>query len=342
MKPIIPTSRNYRHAPQSGFSIVELMVALVISMFLLGGVIQVFLGSKQTYTLNQGVARLQENVRFAFDRMSADISAAGFMGCGDSADVNVEGAMDIVNALTDNASDKFNFSNPVDGTENSGPNGSDTLSIRRAMTASSVPLTDGMGSNTADIQLDAAHPNYGNLEQWDIIALSDCATTSIFMITNNPAASGGVIEHATGIIAPTGSANAGQSNATTTVNGVDYNDLKANYGSEDSSVATTTRVATRTYSIRASQFGSGNSLYLNEDELVEGVDNLQVLYGLDNDGIPGAEQYVQADNPDLIAAGMNAVAAVRVTLTLNTVSDIQVEGQAVEKSVTQTFRLRNR
>ncbi|VAW80014.1 hypothetical protein MNBD_GAMMA15-751 [hydrothermal vent metagenome] len=342
MKPITPTSRIHKSASQNGFSLVELMVALLISLFLLGGVIQVFLGSKQTYTLNQGVARLQENVRFAFDQISTDISAAGFMGCSDSADVNIEGAMDIVNALTDNASNNFNFSNPVDGIENTGPNGSDTLSIRRAMTASSVPLTTSMGSNTGTIQLDAANPNYANLAQWDIIALSDCATTSVFMITNIPAGSGGLIQHATGITAPASSANAGQSNAITTKNGTNYNDLKASYGSADASVATTTRVATRTYSIQASQFGGGNSLYLNNVELVEGVDNLQVLYGLDNDGIPGAEQYVQADNPDLIAAGMNAVAAVRITLTLNTVSDIQVEGQAVEKLVTQTFRLRNR
>lgn len=342
MKPITLTSRICKNTPQTGFSLVELMVALVISLFLLAGVIQVFTGSKQTYTLNEGVARLQENVRYAFDRISSDISAAGYMGCNDSRDIDKEGNLVIVNALADSTSDKFNFANPVDGSENAGPNGSDILSIRRAMTASSVPLTAGMDQKYSDIQLDSAHPNYKNLQQWDVIALSDCATTSIFMITNDPASSGGLIEHATGITAPTGSANAGQSNAITSVSGVDYNDLKTNFGSDETSAATTTRVATRTYSIRASQFGSGNSLYLNDDELVEGVDNLQVLFGLDNDGIPGAEQYVTANDAALVAAGVNQVAAVRISLTLNTVSNIQVAGQAVEKVVTQTFRLRNR
>ena len=340
MKPSTMTSRIYNSRPEAGFSLVELMVALVISLFLLAGVIQVFLGSKQTYTLNEGVARLQENVRYAFDRMSADLAAAGYMGCNDSSDTNEEGNLVIVNALTDSTSTQYNFSNPIDGTENAGPNGSDILSIRRAMTASSVPLAAGMTGETGDVQLDSGHPNYGTLQQWDIIALSDCATTSIFMITNDPTASGGVLEHATGVVAPATSPNVGQSNAVTTVAGVDFNDLQSSYGADDASAATSTRVTTHTYAIQPSQFGTGNSLYMNGDELVEGVDNLQVLYGLDNDATPGVDQYVTAN--DAALTDMNQVAAVRISLTLNTVSNIQVEGQAVEKTVTQTFRLRNR
>jgi len=340
MKPTTMTSRIHSSIPQAGFSLVELMVALLISLFLIAGVIQVFLGSKQTYTLNEGVARLQENVRYAFDRISADLSAAGYMGCNDSSDTNAEGNLVIVNALTDDTSTQYNFTNPIDGTENAGPNGSDILSIRRAMTASSVPLADAMGSASSDIQLDSSHPNYGTLQQWDIIALSDCASTSIFMITNDPTTSGGLLEHATGVVAPATSPNVGQSNATTTIAGVDHNDLQAHYGSDEASAATSTRVTTRTYAIQPSQFGTGNSLYMNGDELVEGVDNLQVLYGVDNDGTPGVDQYVTAN--DAALTDMNQVAAVRVSLTLNTVSGIQVEGQAVEKTVTQTFRLRNR
>ncbi len=340
MKPTTMTSRLHSSMPQAGFSLVELMVALLISLFLIAGVIQVFLGSKQTYTLNEGVARLQENVRYAFDRISADLSAAGYMGCNDSSDTNAEGNLVIVNALTDDTSTQYNFTNPIDGTNNAGPNGSDILSIRRAMTASSVPLADVMGSASSDIQLDSSHPNYGSLQQWDIIALSDCASTSIFMITNDPTTSGGLLEHATGVVAPATSPNVGQSNATTTIAGVDHNDLQAHYGSDEASAATSTRVATRTYAIQASQFGTGNSLYMNGDELVEGVDDLQVLYGVDNDGTPGVDQYVTAN--DAALTDMNQVAAVRISLTLNTVSGIQVEGQAVDKTVTQTFRLRNR
>ena len=35
-------------AYQTGFSLIEIMIALLIGAFLLGGVLQIFMGSKQT------------------------------------------------------------------------------------------------------------------------------------------------------------------------------------------------------------------------------------------------------------------------------------------------------
>jgi type IV pilus assembly protein PilW len=61
----------------SGFTIVEIMVALVISLILLLGVIQIFMASKATYTMQSGAARLQENARFALDFMSRSLGMAG-------------------------------------------------------------------------------------------------------------------------------------------------------------------------------------------------------------------------------------------------------------------------
>lgn len=63
---------------QCGLSLVEIMVALVISLFLTAGVIQLFIGSKQTYRFHDALSRLQENGRLALDTMAADIRMAGF------------------------------------------------------------------------------------------------------------------------------------------------------------------------------------------------------------------------------------------------------------------------
>lgn len=63
---------------QCGLTLVEILVALVISAFLLAGVIQLFLGSKQTYRSHDGLSRIQENGRFALEAMSRDIRAAGY------------------------------------------------------------------------------------------------------------------------------------------------------------------------------------------------------------------------------------------------------------------------
>jgi type IV pilus assembly protein PilW len=330
-----------RRSRQDGLSLIELMVAMVISLFLLAGVIQIFIGSKQSYRVNEGLSRLQENARYAFDRIAQDLNASGYMGCNDSRGVDVNGDLLLTNALSDTTTAAYDFTSPLDGAEGTGPNGSDTINIRRAVTSSAVPLAAPMDSTTSTILLDDTHPNYQGLEQWQLMAISDCNSSSIFMITNDPAASAGVIEHAPGDVSPVGSSNEGQSNATTTITSVGYNDLKARYGSLEASEATSFRVATTSYNIRTSDSGTGLSLALNGDELVEGVQDLQVLYGLDTDGTPGVERYVPA-GPVLTAAGMNQVAAVKLTLVLNMPSGVQVDGQAVTKVVTQTFRLRNR
>jgi type IV pilus assembly protein PilW len=66
---------------QPGFSLVELMVAMVLSLFLLLGVSYVYTGSKQTYKVQANLARIQESGRLAFEYLSREIRAAGFLGC---------------------------------------------------------------------------------------------------------------------------------------------------------------------------------------------------------------------------------------------------------------------
>jgi len=46
---------------QTGMTLIEIMVALLIGAFLLGGVLQIFTGSQQTYLMQQNLSRLQEN-----------------------------------------------------------------------------------------------------------------------------------------------------------------------------------------------------------------------------------------------------------------------------------------
>ena len=64
-----------------GFSLVELMVAMIISALLLLGLVQIFGASSAAYRSNMGVARTQEGSRFAMDFLSRDVRMAGYMGC---------------------------------------------------------------------------------------------------------------------------------------------------------------------------------------------------------------------------------------------------------------------
>lgn len=63
---------------QRGLTLVEIMVALTISLLLLAGVMQVFLSNKASHNLQSGLGRLQENARAAMDILSLNISMAGY------------------------------------------------------------------------------------------------------------------------------------------------------------------------------------------------------------------------------------------------------------------------
>ncbi|GIU47919.1 PilW family protein [Shewanella algidipiscicola] len=69
-----------RYYLQSGLSLVELMVALVISLFLTAGIFTMFSMSSTNVTTTSQFNQLQENGRIALAIMERDLSQLGFMG----------------------------------------------------------------------------------------------------------------------------------------------------------------------------------------------------------------------------------------------------------------------
>jgi type IV pilus assembly protein PilW len=73
------------HSPMSwrhshGFSLIELMVALVITLILLAGIAQIFLSSKKSFTIQNDLGRQQENGRYVLDVLAQDLRRAGYLG----------------------------------------------------------------------------------------------------------------------------------------------------------------------------------------------------------------------------------------------------------------------
>jgi len=64
-----------------GFSLVEILVALLISMLLMAGVLTIMSSSKRTYALQDELAKLQENARFVMDDVTFALRMAGYSGC---------------------------------------------------------------------------------------------------------------------------------------------------------------------------------------------------------------------------------------------------------------------
>ncbi len=67
---------------QAGFTLIELMVALALGLFLIGGVISLFVSNQSNFKTNENLSRLQESARFAVEQLSREIRDAGTTPCG--------------------------------------------------------------------------------------------------------------------------------------------------------------------------------------------------------------------------------------------------------------------
>lgn len=71
-------------------TLVELMVALAIGVFLMIGAVTVFMQGRTTFRVTESVSRLQENARFALDVLEPDIRMAYYFGL-TNVPANIEG-----------------------------------------------------------------------------------------------------------------------------------------------------------------------------------------------------------------------------------------------------------
>lgn len=135
---IDPLHRGKRDLPagmvrSAGFGLIELMIAMVLGLLVLGAALAVFLSNQNTYRANEGLNRMQESARVAFELMSRDIRAAGGSACSNAS----------VMETTDARSVAFRET-PVDGdgAELTVVSGDDTAYKVESSTNSSVTLDD--------------------------------------------------------------------------------------------------------------------------------------------------------------------------------------------------------
>ena len=64
-----------------GFTLTEIMIALLLSLVLMAGVLTIMSSSKRTYALQTKLAELQDNARFVMNDLKSDLRMAGYGGC---------------------------------------------------------------------------------------------------------------------------------------------------------------------------------------------------------------------------------------------------------------------
>lgn len=76
-------------ARQRGFTLVELMVALVIGLLLLAGVLQILLSNRASFDAQRATAHLQENIRLADFVLGHAIAHAGYRTSLDATEASI-------------------------------------------------------------------------------------------------------------------------------------------------------------------------------------------------------------------------------------------------------------
>ncbi len=306
---ILPSQPNKGRSHQTGFTLIEILVAMTLGLLLLAGVLQIFINSKASYRFNEAQSRLQENGRFALQMVAEDIRIAGFWGCQGS------GVL-VVDHLNPPGG---SFVNPalsgIIGTEVAGT--PDSITLQGAV-GGGLPVN----SHTVATATITTSANNG-LAQGDLFLVGDCTRADLLQITNpNPGA--GTVNFVTGGSNITGPTVAYGVNAVLYRAGsVAYTIANGNSG-------------------QPSLFRSVNGAA--PTELVEGVEDLQIVYGADTNGDGTANIY---DTANIV--NMNTVVSVRVDLVLRSLDDniaSTVDANAGDRRLRRTFSstivLRNR
>jgi len=82
MKSQLHSNHRFASVPgrAAGLTLVELLVAMTIGLVLIAGATQVYVDSSKSYAVNETTARLQENARYAMSVLEPDLRMSGYWG----------------------------------------------------------------------------------------------------------------------------------------------------------------------------------------------------------------------------------------------------------------------
>lgn len=348
---------------QRGFSLVELMIAMVLGLVLMAGVLQVFITSKQTYNLNEEMTWIQENARYAVNFLAEDVRMAGYYGCASR-------AANVVNVLKDADSkwvtdfDKGIFGydgndasfptavfpRPATATLPAGLPKTDVITVHRADLENSLKVT-GHNANSAVIDIKGTH----DYDPGTILIVTDCSNTAIFQTTGNQ--SNKVNHNAGGSIVPgncvKGLGRPRKCTGNAIGNVYPYKD-DAEIMRAIGSAYYVDVAANGVPSLFRESLNTGG-ITTAKEELIQGVENIQIQYGLDTDNDNVPNRYVNA-NQVTAEQWVSSVVSARITLLLRSQLALASEPQTfsymgasytptdkyVRRVFSTTVKLRNR
>lgn len=323
---------------QRGMSLVELLVALGLSATLMAGVVGVFVTMFQADRTQEAVSRIQESGRFALNFLSQDVRMAGYLGCSSTLESTQ------INNTLNGPPPSFQPDRKVQGWE---ADNSDPGVIKNAVANQAVgnTATSGWGSSGGNV-LDStrALPGTDVLRIWGadpaieatVVSISPGANT-VVRVTNNVTIPSGTIL----LLSDCEKADWVQACNSNVVGNPPVLQLTLSAGCTPGNVASATLVS----EVGAKVMKLGGTVYYvgkrdnlatnpptlfrrqlgltglagTPEELVEGVEDMQILYGEDtnNDSASAVDRFVPADQ----VANWDKVVSVRITLLVQSLEN---------------------
>ncbi len=270
---------------QRGLTLVELMIAMLLGLVLSAAIIQVFLSTKNVHRMQADLARIQENGRFATEILSRDIRMAGYSGCGNIARVSVNVIASPPSAFMTFDSDTFisGLDNAAAGNALGAKAGTDVIELRGAA-AGGVRLYPEKVMN-ANVKIDG---NPYGFKPGDTLMVTDCVNADVFNAVN--------VSQAGGKVTITHSQSGNTSNFLSKAYGSDaemlfYQALTYYVKPSGRTTAAGRSIDSLWVRIQGANIGS----VAQDVEVVEGVEDLQIQYGIDTTGNRAANEFRAAD-----------------------------------------------
>ncbi len=339
---VVPVPRVAFAGPgEHGFSLVELMVALTLGLLIMAAVVGVFQSTRMTYQTDEALMRLQENARFAMETITRETRQAGALGCSRWVTNAAGGGGDVKphnNVNVGSAGDPYDFdlSQVFFGFEanNTGPGQTRSYggsypanvtndwnpALNTALVANALPGSDilvvrrmastpaKLGGPTTGTLVPVTAGAVASFTPGEVAMVYDCARASIFQITG---INGNNLEHIAAGTPGNACPDWTQPTAACRWGDQSFSDEDAEIVKVQTTAFYVAQTARGVPALFQASFPGGT------EELVEGVENMQMLYGIDDDADAKVDRYVTAD---AVGASWGNVVAVRLALLVSSVN----------------------
>lgn len=293
---------------QRGVSLIELMVAITIALLLTLGLIQIFGASRVSSQVQEGLSRVQENGRFATQYLQRQMRMVGYMGCGsDVGRFTDENFVNHFGTFAGLVNREYRFQRPIEAfsptmtlsPEFAGltpaPDRTSDVLVLRVLSEESVPVISiSKAANDLSMQIGQADaPFLPTPLNAAVMAVQNCRSADVFAASLTGTAPGSLVV-ARGATAPNVYLDPSCGNcpwdyrisnaflnAKALVGTPNFN-AEVHRGEYFAFYVAANPAGVRSLYVRRF-LRDATTLQTASEELVEGVDNMQVRFGYDTD-----------------------------------------------------------